>query len=197
MDNYVMPFFDKKFTSIKYWNRFKIIVWIFAISIFYYKLVHYNLIITLVFTVIIIGVGWDYWKSVFNGTLIKFEGKMHIGDNIITDFVTGEIKKINLANTEVVNDNGEVTVVPNSKLQEVAIKRLNEKNKTKTHRFSVEISDVKTSDDVYKLAVNCPYISVHQKIKVRKTEEGNYYVLASVVDKVFMEKTCNYFKGVN
>ncbi|MEJ6736345.1 MAG: mechanosensitive ion channel [Flavobacteriales bacterium] len=150
--------------------------------------------ITLIFMVIILGLGWNFWSNIFSGIVIRFTNQFEPGEVISTDFAKGELKSINLSQSELINDKGETIVVPNKKLRGAVLTHYHKKSNVQMHSFTVEFSD-KTIEAVYQVALNCPFISANQKIEVERTQGNEFNINAAVIDSYFVDKVNTYFKN--
>lgn len=195
INSYVIPMLKEKQQSIDpWWQKIRIMTWVLFFGIFYSSLFRRNMAITLVFTVVILGLGWNYWRNVFSGILIKFKDQLKIGDYISTDFAKGKIRSVSFAQSELVNDNGELVIIPNYKLRSSVLKHLQETNNIKVHTFKVTPSNDGSLEEVYQLALNCPYISSNQDIVVEKDTSNEFQIKASIIDNSFIERVNKYFK---
>lgn len=194
LDSYVIPTLKEKRSSIDpLWQKIKIISWLLFFGIVYSSLFRKNMAITLVFTVVILGLGWNYWRNVFSGILIKFKNQLKRGDFISTDFTKGVIRSVSLAQSELVNDKGELVIIPNYKLRSSVLKHLQETNNVKVYTFLFTSSKNESVDDIYHLALNCPYISVNQDIVVKRDISNKFQIKASIIDNSFAERVNRYF----
>lgn len=194
--SYLLPIIKKNHPKIyKWWKRIQIIVWsIYGISLFY-NFLQANIIITLIFSSVILLIGWSYWKNVFSGIQMKFNRNLHIGDILTTDYTQGEIKGIYLAQTELLNENGESIYIPNSKIKNSVVKQSQNKSNTQTYSFEVNTTNTQTAEDLYSFALTCPYISANQKITIKKIDKSKFQVIASVLDANLLEKTKEFFNN--
>lgn len=195
INHYVIPLIKRKQHQInKYWQKLQIIVWLFFIGMFFIALIRANMFITLIFMVIILGLGWNFWSNIFSGIVIRFTNQFEPGEVISTDFAKGELKSINLSQSELINDKGETIVVPNKKLRGAVLTHYHKKSNVQMHSFTVEFSD-KTIEAVYQVALNCPFISANQKIEVERTQGNEFNINAAVIDSSFVDKVNTYFKN--
>ena len=195
INHYVIPLIKRKQHQInKYWQKLQIIVWLFFIGMFFIALIRANMFITLIFMVIILGLGWNFWSNIFSGIVIRFTNQFEPGEVISTDFAKGELKSINLSQSELINDKGETIVVPNKKLRGAVLTHYHKKSNVQMHSFTVEFSD-KTIEAVYQVALNCPFISANQKIEVERTQGNEFNINAAVIDSYFVDKVNTYFKN--
>ncbi len=194
LDSYVIPTLKEKRSSIDpLWQKIKIISWLLFFGVFYSTLFRKNMAITLVFTVVILGLGWNYWRNVFSGILIKFKNQLKVGDYISTDFTKGIIRSVSLSQSELVNEKGELVIIPNYKLRSSVLKHLQETNNVKVYTFVVKSSNKESVEDIHKLALNCPYISVNQDIVVKREQSNKFQIKASIIDNSFVEMINKYF----
>ena len=195
INHYVIPLIKRKQHQInKYWQKLQIIAWLFFIGMFFIALIRANMFITLIFMVIILGLGWNFWSNIFSGIVIRFTNQFEPGEVISTDFAKGELKSINLSQSELINDKGETIVVPNKKLRGAVLTHYHKKSNVQMHSFTVEFSD-KTIEAVYQVALNCPFISANQKIEVERTQGNEFNINAAVIDSYFVDKVNTYFKN--
>ncbi|MEN8139137.1 MAG: mechanosensitive ion channel family protein [Bacteroidota bacterium] len=194
---YVIPLLKGKQVSVSVsWQRVQIVIWLVFFGMFYTAMLHENRNLTIILTVVVTGLGWSYWRNIFSGILIKFYNQFNVGDEISTDFVIGKFKEINLDQSELINDKGESIVIPNYKLRTAVLKHLYEKDSVNTHPFTVKTAENKTQEEVYKMVLNCPYISTNQDIYVEKIADKEYMIRASIIDSSLSEKVNKYFQDI-
>jgi small-conductance mechanosensitive channel len=194
INNYIIPLSkDKQYIIQKYWQKIQIISWLVFSGLFFIALFRTNMYITLIFTAVILGLGWSFWRNIFSGIIIKFNNQFKIGETISTDFATGELKTINLSQSELINDNGELVIIPNHKLRTSVLKHLYKKSDVQTHSFTVTPSKKLSSEVIYQMALNCPFISANQKIEVERMNDQEFNIKASVIDTIFVDKVNSYF----
>jgi small-conductance mechanosensitive channel len=196
INSYIIPFIkERQATTLKWWQRIQIIIWLLFVALFYVKMLQANLVVTVILSILLFGIGFNYWRNVFAGILIKFSNQFRAGDIISADFAQGQLSAINLSQTKLVNDKGELVVIPNSKIRTAVLKQLYKKNNVQTHSFTVEVGTDQNAEDLHNLVLNCPYISANQKISIEKKLGNEYLVQVSVIDNSFVDKVNIYFKG--
>ncbi|MDC0230701.1 mechanosensitive ion channel family protein [Aureispira] len=194
VNNQVIPFLQQKQkTTYKWWQRIKILAWLLYSFLFFVALLSANIIVTLFLSVIVLGLGWNYWRNIFSGILIKFSSQFRKGDIISTEFAKGALKTINLSHTKLLNEQGELVVIPNFILRNAVLKQLYKKRNIKTHSFKITTDDSCQKDRIYQLVLNCPYISVHQEISIKKLQKNVFLLKVSIIDIAFVEKIHEYF----
>jgi len=194
LNSYVIPLLkEKKHSFAKSWQRLKISIWVIYFTLFYATMFQANMFITSIFTLLIVGLGWNYWRNIFSGILIKFNNQFKVGDRISTEFASGILKNIYLDETELINDEGELLRIPNYKLNTAVLKQHFNKNTVETHLFKVKTTYASNSETIYQHALNCPYISANQDISVQKKGENKYQIKASIIDNSFIEKAQAFF----
>ena len=194
INNYIIPTQkNKRYIIDKYWQKIQIISWLIFFGLFFTALFRANMILTLVFTTIVLGLGWNFWRNIFSGMVIKFNNQFKIGETISSDFATGRLQVINLAQAELINNKGEVVVIPNYKLRNSVVKRLYKKNNVQTHRFKIQNYNNITTNAIYQKALNCPFLSANQEIKVERINEQEFIVNAFVIDAIFVDRINAYF----
>lgn len=196
INNYIIPFIkERQATTLKWWQRIQIIIWLLFVALFYVKMLQANIVVTVILSAFLFGVGFNYWRNVFAGILIKFSNQFRAGDIISADFAKGQLSAINLSQTKLINDKGELVVIPNAKIRAAVLKQLYKKNNVQTHSFRVQTTKDQSAEDLYRLVLNCPYISANQKINVEKKANEEYLIQVSVIDNSFVDKVNGYFEG--
>lgn len=194
VNNYILPMLKKKhFLFFKYWQKIQLIVWIGYSFLFYVTLFRSNMPLTLIISGIIIGIGWDYWRNIFSGIIIKINNQFRIGETISTENTTGKIISINLSHTELTNDSGELISIPNYVLRSSILKHLFKKSTVQLYTFNIHIENADVST-IKNLAILCPFISSNQKIEVEKIKDSDYILRAGIIDISFAEEVNDYFK---
>ena len=177
VNNHIIPFLKQRYESAaKWWVRFKIVVWIMFALLFFFASLKSNFLTAIIFCLIILGLGWSFWRNIFSGILIKFSGQFRVGDIISTDFAKGELKFVSLSHTKLLNDKKELVVIPNFMLRNAVLKQLYKKKNIKSHSFTLTTTDNPPTDFLYQMVLICPYISAHQEINIEKTDT-NYIKL--------------------
>jgi small-conductance mechanosensitive channel len=195
-NNHIIPFLKQRNESAaKWWQRFKIVAWLIYISLFFFASLQSNFLASVIFSIIIFGLGWSYWRNLFSGILIKFSDQSRIGDIISTDFAKGELKSVNLSHTKLLNDKKELVVIPNYILRNAVLKQLYKKKNVKSHSFTLTTKDSPHTETLYQLVLICPYISAHQEINIEKTDTNVYIIKVSIIDNAFIEKIRIYFRN--
>jgi len=134
-----------------------------------------------------LGLGWEYWRNIFAGMLIKFTDQLRTGDFISTDIAVGTIKRISLPRTDLINEKGELVFVPNQRLRNSVVTHLHKTHDVNICVFNVQTREDQTLDDLYQIAYNCPYIAVNRMVTVELKEDGLYQVKATIIDNSFIE----------
>jgi small-conductance mechanosensitive channel len=196
INSYIIPFIkERQAATIKWWQRIQITIWLLFVTLFYVRMLQANIIVTVILSVLLFGIGFDYWRNVFAGILIKFSNQFRAGDIISADFAQGQLSAIHLSQTKLINDKGELVVIPNAKIRTAVLKQLYKKNNVQTHSFKVQVATDQSVEDLHRLVLNCPYISANQEINVEKKSNEEYLVQVSVIDNSFVDKVNRYFEG--
>ena len=196
INNYVIPLIKRKKHQINnYWQKFQIIVWLLFVGMFIIALLRANTMITTLFIIIVLGVGWNFWSNIFAGIIIRFNNQFELGEVISTAFAKGELKAINLSQSELINDKGETIVVPNKKLRGSVLTHYHKKSNVQIHTFTVQISN-KTIEWVEQLVLSCPFIAANQKIEIEKNMDDEFTIYAAVIDMAFIDQINAYFAAL-
>ena len=68
INNFIIPLIKTKQRQVKrYWQKIQIVSWLLFSSMFFIALFRVNMVITLSFTLIILGLGWNFWRNIFSG----------------------------------------------------------------------------------------------------------------------------------
>lgn len=193
---YALPIIKKKkgFISL-FWHRVQIVSWTIYLLLFFSSLFKANMYLTLVITLIVLGIGWTFWTNFFAGNMIKFTNQFKVNDTISTDIASGTIKAIKMTYTEVINTKGELMVIPNDQLKKATLKHQNKKNIIKTHTFTCNVTDTLNYTKVYDYALNCPFITANQDVSIVKHGD-TYEIKAMLLDDSFKEKAFEYFENL-
>ncbi len=195
---YVIPLFVKRIDfALAWWQRIQIVLWVVYLILFYADLLRLYTAITLIFTVIVLGLGWEYWRNIFAGIMIKFNNRFKAGDFISTNQIQGTLKTINLSRSELVNEKGELVIIPNNEIRNTVLTHLHRTQDVNICIFNVTTSQDQTSQGVSKMAYDCPYISANQEIAVEKQKPNEFIVRATIIDNSFIEYANKYFDDVS
>jgi hypothetical protein len=193
---YAIPVLKKQQYSMGlYLHRIQIISWTVYLLLFFSSMFNANMYLTLFISVIVIGIGWSFWTNFFAGIMIKFTNQFKVNDHISSNLVKGKIKNIKMTFTEVINSKGELLVIPNNQLKNAVLKHLNQKNIINTTTFIC--NGRFTYDEVYSHALNCPYFTGNQSIKVSRDKSKKYEIKAMLLDESFKEKADAYFEKLD
>jgi len=189
---YVFPLLTNKESSIKKnWLRIQIVIWFLFSTAFFVALLKLNTYTTLTFLVIILGLGWNHWRNIFSGIVIKFNKELAIGETITTNFVTGTLSKIGFAETRLINSNGEIISIPNFKLKNSVLKKISKLNNS----TSITIQSSLTTQEIYNQALVCPYISGNNKIEVKAIENNQFVIKITLIDALYKDDVMFYFEN--
>lgn len=192
---YVIPLIEKRTEFINpWWQKIQIVLWLVYIVLLFSDLLRLYTAITLISTVVVLGLGWEYWKNIFAGVLIKFNDQFKKGDFISTNKIKGTLKTIYLSRSELINEKGELVVIPNNRLRNKVLTHLHRTQDVNIRIFNVTNTNNQSSEDIYKLAYDCPYISGNQEISVEKNQKNEYLIKATIIDNSFIDYANNYFE---
>lgn len=193
---YIVPLFEKTSSFVgSIWPKIQIITWVVYSVLFYSALLSSYTGVTLIFTIIVLGLLWEYWKNILSGVLIKFTSQFKLEDFISTEIVRGTVVNIYLARTELINEKGELVMVPNNQLRNSVVTHLHKTHDVNICAFTVKAGNSETLEDLYQMAHNCPYIAVNQDIAVERKTGEEWVVKATIIDNSFIEHANRYFRG--
>jgi len=178
-----------------YWKRLQIIAWIFFLVFFFSSLVFANIKLTLSLSLLVVAIGWSYWINLFAGVIIKFSDTPKIHDVIETDLVSGKIKSIYLTYTEILNDKGELIVVPNNQLNKLIIKHINKAQTLNPFIYKYKPKKLISFDKVRQHALDCPYFTANQTIQIERSKGKAYLIKAMLIDEALKEQAIVYFES--
>jgi small-conductance mechanosensitive channel len=192
---YIIPLIEKRTVFINpWWQKIQIVIWLAYLILFYSDLLRLYTAITLISTVVVLGLGWEYWKNIFAGVLIKFNDQFKKGDFISINKIKGTLKTIRLSRSELINEKGELVVIPNNELRNKVLTHLHRTQDVNICIFNVKNTIDQSPEAIYKLAYDCPYISGNQEISVEKKQKNEYIIKATIIDNSFIEYANNYFE---
>lgn len=195
INKFFIPILKKKQLSTGlYWHRIQIVLWTVYLLLFFSLLFKSNMYLTLTISIIVLVLGWSFWTNFFAGIIIKFSNQFRVNDHISSDLATGKIKDIKMTFTEVINNEGELLVIPNNQLKNAVLKHLNQKNTINTATFIC--SGKFTYNEIYKHALNCPYFTGNQSILVEKNKNKEYEIKAMLLDESFKKEAIAYFEKI-
>lgn len=196
VSKYIIPILLKKESTVSLlWQRLQIVVWILFFTFLFSSLILANLVLTIAIGLIALGTGWTYWTNFFAGASIKFSNTPRVNDFIETKLVAGRIKSINLTSTEIVNKKGELIVIPNSKLIKLVIKHVNTATSLSPFIYNYAPKKEIAYDTLYEQALNCPYFTGNQAIKIEREDGKNFKIKAMLIDESLKEKAIVYFEA--
>lgn len=192
-DAYVVPLFQKKQPKSRlYWFRIKTIIWTLYFLLFFSLLFSVNMLLTLTISAIIVAIGWSFWTNLFAGILIRFTQQYKAGDQIKTEFGSGQITSIHTTYTELRNENSELLLIPNIQLKNTVVRQISIRQSPNTDNFSC--SGNFSYDQVYLHAINCPYLTANQNITIEKATNNTFEIRAMLLDESFRERAIAYFE---
>jgi small-conductance mechanosensitive channel len=173
-------------TEFVYVQLAKYIIYIFAIMI---SLRAINVDLTLLLTgsaALLVGIGLglqDVFKDIFSGFVLLFEGNVRVGDIVEisnegkAEPIVAKILKINIRTTQIETRDGNVLIIPNTKLTQEFIE--NWSHGSSLTRFKLNLSVEYGSDLelikslMMKAAKSHPSVRIQEEITVRLADFGN------------------------
>ncbi len=196
--NYFLPMLkSRQYAVAKVWQKIQIVVWLIFSCLFFIALLKTNMPVTISIVLITLGLGWNYWRDVFAGIVIKYNSQFSIGQTLHSDRVHGEVIAINLANTEMKGENGERVMVPNSMLRASVVKHIFKKSDVQSYTFDIETTEDISAKKILESALNCPYITANQKIEITYKSPTQYQIMASIIDSKFIDQVHYYFRNLD
>ncbi len=196
INSYALPVLLKKKSLIGlYWNRIQIVSWTIFLLLFFSSLFRANMYLTLAISAIVIGIGWSFWTNFFAGIVIKFTNQFKTGDTVSSELVQGKVKSIRTTFTEVINSKGELLIIPNSKMKKAILRHHSTKSTLHTSSFTCNAK--LHQNDMYKYAMNCPYFTGNQSIKISKNQNNIYEIKAMLLDESLKQKAVTYFNNLS
>lgn len=196
VSKYIIPVLLKKESAFALlWQRLQVVVWGLFFTLFLSSLLVANMILTVVIGFVILVIGWGFLTNLFAGISIKFTNTPKTHDFIVTDLVVGKIKSINLTYTEVINNKGELITIPNSKLNKLVIKHINDAKSLNPFTYTYIPKKEISYDTLYQQVLNCPYFTGNQIMKIeRGTDNKSFLIKAMLLDENLKEKAIAYFQ---
>ncbi len=192
--SYIFPLLTNKESFVKTnWLKIQIIAW-FSLSLFILvSLLKLTPYITLTFLFVILALGWDYWRNVFSGIVLKFNDELAVGEIISTNEVTGTLIKIGFAETKLQNNSGEIVTIPNLKIKNAILKKISKDFSNSNE--PITIHSTLSAHEIYRLILACPYVSGNKKIEIKSIDKEVYSIKMTLLDiyykddvKLFLER---------
>ncbi|MFT5858801.1 MAG: small-conductance mechanosensitive channel [Flavobacteriaceae bacterium] len=196
LNNYILPLISDRIRIENKWMKVQLLVWIAFSLILFIELLRVNAVITLSIVLVAFLAGWSFWKNIFSGIIIQLSGQIQLGETIAIGDITGTVESLGVAQSVVVNHDGERVNLPNSQLRSSALRHVRKKSNIELYSFSVIGGANETVDSLYQTALNCPYISANQNIDIKRLEGQEFSVKTSIIDSAFIDQIELYFKKV-
>ncbi len=139
----------------------------------------YNLIVAAIASVFIIFLGWFVIKDFIAGAVLRSDLALEKGIQIKTDQLSGTIISLGYLSMELKMNNGEVLVVPYSKLSNQSISKATGKNPGKSNTIRVLIPEHRSIHNIEKLIrkkmLEMPWIIAVNEIKIEMNPHDNFY----------------------
>ncbi|HIP48648.1 MAG TPA: mechanosensitive ion channel [Lutibacter sp.] len=195
ISKYIIPVLLRKESTVALlWQRLQIVVWVVFFVFLLSSLLVANHVLTLAIGFIVLVTGWSSWTNFFAGASIKFSNTPRLNDYIVTDLVAGRIKNINLTSTEIINKKGELIVIPNSKLNKLVIKYINDAKSLNPFVYNYISKKEVLYDKLYERAINCPYFTANQAVKIERGTGNAFQINAMLIDESLREKAIDYLE---
>jgi hypothetical protein len=156
-----------------------------------------NIILSLFISILVLSLGWSFFRNVFAGVFIKYNDKPKIDDYIVTTHLSGKVSAVNWSYTEIINPNGDKISIPNKDLIKATITYQKNTDDLISFSYSYIPKENETYQSIYLLATNCPYFTSNQKVVVTKNDDKSYQISAFLIDKSFKERADLYFERDN
>lgn len=196
LNNYILPLIGDRKRIANKWMKIQLLVWIAFSLILFIELLRVNAVITLSIALVAFMAGSSFWKNIFSGVIIQLSGQIQLGEMIAIDDHTGTVEHLGVAQSVIVNHDGEKINLPNSQLRSSALRHVRKKSNIELYSFTVHGGANETVDSLYQLALNCPYISANQTIDIKRVAGQEFYVKTSIIDSAFIDQIEIYFKKV-
>lgn len=197
LNNYILPLIGDRIRIANKWMKVQLLVWIAFCLLLFIELLRVNAVITL--SIVLVGflAGWSFWRNIFSGIIIKLSGQIQSGETIALGDILGRVESIGIAQTVLINYDGEKVNLPNSQLRSNALRHVRKKSNIELYSFSVIGGAHETVDSLYQLALSCPYISANQNIDIKRVKGQEFSVKTSIIDHAFIDQIELYFRNVS
>ena len=194
LQKYISPFLRTiyKFKYAKlYIYRLKIIAWFIYFIYCFYSILNSHLIIGSAITVFILLLGIFYWKDIFTGIYIKFEGKLKIDDDITFDTTNGIIIDFFDRGLQLKTDSDEIILIPYSRLFFTSISKKVDKGELRSRVILFSLPENNSSNSIRKIEdvlSICPWIYAHKPTIVERITETEFSISVFVNDDFSYQK---------
>ncbi|MCP3932736.1 MAG: mechanosensitive ion channel [Bacteroidetes bacterium] len=203
LHRYVMPLIKSRQSNriASIWLlRMEVLTWSLYALFAIYRLLLASPAITIIFIILLIVLGWNFWKSYFPGLLFRLEKTLEVGDSIRFNkdeekMQEGIVQKISGRNVEIFLTTGEILMVPFHRLDSLIISKSHPEGNLDRHIFIVnfernDISDKKTL--ITKILFECPWSVPAKDPIIENLGKGQYQITSFAVDKEASEKLMAY-----
>ena len=84
---YLLPMLSRrKHSRMLIWGRAQVVFWIVYAGLLFVILFRINMFVTVAISIVVFGAGWNYWRNVFSGLVIKLNAQLKVGDAIDIEF---------------------------------------------------------------------------------------------------------------
>ena len=135
--------------------------------------------------------GLFYWKDLFTGIYIKFEGKLKVEDEISFDNTNGVIIEFFDRGLQLKTDSDEIILIPYSKLFFTSIFKKVDKGELRSRIILFSLPENNSSNSIKKIEEVlsiCPWIYAHKPTRVERVSETEFSISVFVNDDFSYQK---------
>ena len=197
--NFVYPLIKSR--KISRWAdnwlfRFELIAWSLYVIFLFYELLLDSPVMTLIFIVLILVVGWPFWKDFLPGLLFRIENQVSPGDTIHINGKESTLEEVGFRNLRSISSTGENIITPYHKLNKAVIVRTRTEGKLLKHSFVILLEGKTKNEAIAEITqylLECPWSAPLETPEVKQTQAvGEYQITAYATDHLAVEKQKAY-----
>jgi hypothetical protein len=194
--SFIFPLIDNRRLK-RFFNtwifRLELVVWL-AFSIYsIYRLLFSSPVITLVLILLILVLGWNFWRDVISGIIFKMGEKVKVGDTISILGEKGTIDEIGVSNLILRTHQGVQTIIPFRKLEAYSI--IMEQGKDNILHYTIPRIKMELfggEQELKKLIMAWPWASPKHEPKIVPFDDENMEILVWATDPGVRENLISY-----
>ena len=173
--------------------RLEIMTWAAFVVYFIYRFMLLSPLFTLVILILIVALGWKFWKDIFSGVILKIENKIKPGDSISIAGESGTVEEMSSRNVSIKGSHEELIVIPYSDIG--GYKIIREQGRDNVLRFRLSKANIKSiggDQALKKLIMSCPWASPRHTPEITSFDDTQAEVTAWAMDPEVKDRLREY-----
>jgi len=173
--------------------RLELLTWIAFAVYFIYRFMLVSPLVTLVVLILVVAIGWKFWKDLFSGIILKLEDRIKPGDSIAFTEESGNIVEMGNRNITLKSKQGEISVIPYSNIN--GYKIIREQGRDNVLRFRLSKVSIKSfggNQALKKLILSCPWSSPRHTPEIQSIDDSQVEITAWAMDSEVKDRLKEY-----